>query len=109
MMANLRSGIWSELDQERVTIDLYRRNLQRAHVSTLAGLLDSGSDSDLAAFSRSELTSLRDQIQKKVEAADPVAQVHLQEVLAEIARAFDPASRPAAAATPTSPFRPGGP
>jgi hypothetical protein len=104
MMANLRSGIWSELDQERVAIDLYRRNLQRAHVATLAGLLDSGSDSDLAAVSRSELTALKDQIQKKVESADPVAQVHLQAVLAEIARAFDPASRPAAPAAPTSPF-----
>ena len=100
LLTNLRTGIWSELDQERVTIDLYRRNLQRAHVARLASLLDSGSDSDLAAFSRSELNALKDQIQKKLEAADPVAQVHLNEVLAEIARAFDPASRPAAA-TPT--------
>jgi hypothetical protein len=108
MLANLRSGIWSELDQERVAVDLYRRNLQRAHVSVLTGLLDAGSDSDLAAFCRAELKSLRDTIEKKVEAADPVAQVHLQEVLAEIARAFDPASRPAApAAGPIVIGRPG--
>jgi hypothetical protein len=100
LFANLRTGIWSELEQDRVTIDLYRRNLQRSHVNVLVGLLGSGAGSDLAAVSRHELEALREQISKKLEGADSLSKLHLEAVLAEITRAFDPANRPAPPAVP---------
>lgn len=93
LFADLRTGIWSELSQDRVAIDLYRRNLQRSHVNSLVGLLGSGAASDLAAVSRHELEALREQIPKKLEAADSLSKLHLEAVLAEITRAFDPANR----------------
>lgn len=37
MMDDLRGGVFAELKQPRVTTDLYRRNLQRAFVTALAG------------------------------------------------------------------------
>jgi hypothetical protein len=103
LFADLRAGIWSELEQDRVTIDLYRRNLQRSHVNSLVGLLGSGAGSDLAAVSRHELEALREQIRKKLEGADSLSRLHLEAVLAEITRAFDPANRPAPVPE-TSPF-----
>ena len=36
LFADLRTSIWSELRDRAPTIDLYRRNLQRAHVDMLA-------------------------------------------------------------------------
>lgn len=94
LFADLRAGIWSELEQERVAIDLYRRNVQRAHVNTLAGTLGSSGSSDLAAVSRHELMTLRVEIRNKLDVADAVSRLHLQAVLADIDRAFDPANRP---------------
>lgn len=94
LFADLRTGIWPELAQDRVAIDLYRRNLQRSHVNSLVGLLGSGAASDLAAVSRHELEALREQLPKKLETADALSKLHLEAVLAEITRAFDPANRP---------------
>ena len=31
-LADVRNGVWGELDQPKVTIDAYRRNLQRAYL-----------------------------------------------------------------------------
>ena len=98
LFADLRTGIWSELEQDRVTIDLYRRNLQRSHVSSLIGLLGSGAASDLSAVSRHELEALREQIRKKLDGAESLSKLHLEAVQAEIARALDPTNRLAVAA-----------
>ena len=60
MMEDLTNGIWSELGSMPVEIDLYRRNLQRAHVDILADQIgeEPSSTSDLPALARGELTSL---------------------------------------------------
>jgi hypothetical protein len=85
-----------------VVIDLYRRNLQRAHVTLLAGMLSANGESDRSAVARQELTTLRSHIRRRMAAADSVAQAHLQAVMADIARAFDPSNRSAPAPVTTS-------
>jgi hypothetical protein len=40
MLAELRNGIWSELNSPRITIDLYRRNLQRTYLETVGAKLN---------------------------------------------------------------------
>jgi hypothetical protein len=40
MSADLRKGIWSELDAARVKTDVYRRNLQRAYIEVMGAKLN---------------------------------------------------------------------
>jgi hypothetical protein len=40
MLSDLRGGIWSELKGPKVSEDLYRRNLQRAHIEILGNKLN---------------------------------------------------------------------
>lgn len=40
LLADLRSGIWSELNAQRVTADVYRRNLQRAFIEVAGAKLN---------------------------------------------------------------------
>ncbi|MEB2782353.1 zinc-dependent metalloprotease [Algoriphagus sp. C2-6-M1] len=56
MLSDLRKGIWSELSGTK-DIDVFRRNLQRAHVERLASLMtqDEKSRSDVSAAVRAEL------------------------------------------------------
>jgi len=52
---DLRSGIWGELNGNK-SIDVYRRNLQRAHVTALQGIVNSDKHkTDLSAMAQSEL------------------------------------------------------
>jgi hypothetical protein len=92
MLADLREGIWSELSDEKVAIDLYRRNLQRAHVDHLASLIKSEDTTcDLPALARSELTRLHESIARlKSETANDVTAAHLADVKARIDQALDP-------------------
>jgi hypothetical protein len=87
MLTDLTSGVWSELDDSS-TIDLYRRNLQRAHVKTLVSRLSSADvASDMPALARGELASLRDRIEAALEGGpDETTARHLREVAAEIDR-----------------------
>ena len=95
MLADLRNGIWAELKGDPVDIDLYRRNLQRAHLEILTA--EVGRDipsSDLPALTRAELQTLHDEIvttlaQKKV---SPPALIHLQDLKFKIAQALMPKS-----------------
>ena len=92
MLADLREGIWSELSDEKVAMDLYRRNLQRAHVDHLTSLIKSEDTAcDLPALARSELTRLRKSIAElKSETADDVTGAHLADIKARIDQALDP-------------------
>ncbi|WP_232826417.1 zinc-dependent metalloprotease [Lewinella sp. IMCC34183] len=86
MLRDLRNGLWSEAGRGR-DIDVYRRNLQRAHVERLTELLeeDADSPSDVSALVRAELNA----IAKLTESAargyrDGIVKYHLAEVSAEI-------------------------
>lgn len=88
MMADLTRGVWSELESNRA-IDLYRRNLQRAHVEVLADRLDSDDPgSDMPALARGELTRLLARAEDTA-AGDEMTARHLQDVAARIRMALE--------------------
>jgi hypothetical protein len=99
MLADVRKGIWSELGQPPVKIDLYRRNLQRTHVEHLASLLAAPTaTSDLPALARSELRTLHKQIEvlREDQFGDSATAAHLTDAKARIDQALDPRGKPTA-------------
>jgi len=107
MLAELATGIWSELDAEGpVVIDLYRRNLQRAHVELLGSKLTraeagaQGSDegtsptSDLPALARGLLAEILRRIDLALASAraeeDVTTRLHLLDAQARIRQFLNP-------------------
>ena len=92
LLEDLRQGLFRELKEPDVSIDYYRRNLQRAYVQQLADLLQKPAvDSDLPALARSELTAIGKAVGSAVDKsrAVPVA-AHLNDLKARIDFALDP-------------------
>jgi hypothetical protein len=103
MLADLREGIWYELSRSEA-IDPFRRNLQRTHIDRLGNLMTAEVDSppaqfraflgftpvdvaqsDIRAFVRGELTTLRSDIERaERRTSDRTTQLHLQDALARI-------------------------
>lgn len=94
MLADVRNGVWSELGDAVVEVDLHRRNLQRTHVDTLSKFVDKlDVDSDLPALCRSELETVLHQLKRTAErAGDPATRAHLADLTARIDRALEPRS-----------------
>jgi hypothetical protein len=92
LFADLRGGIFHELTGNPVSIDLYRRNLQRAYIDMLASnLKNPAANSDLPAYSRAELEAIRASIRKTDGVRiEPVSEIHLKDLTARISRALDP-------------------
>lgn len=89
MLADLRSGIFSELEARRVSVDIYRRNLQRTYIDHLASLIATpAANSDLPALARAELVAIGDMVSKKI-GANTVTSAHLADLAARIERALD--------------------
>lgn len=107
---DLKKGIWSEL-ATRKTIDVYRRNLQKAYVETLINILNppaatgttttirfgasapslNTNNSDIKSLIRAHLVSLRNEITSSaVSIADPLSKYHLQDVAKRIDNALNP-------------------
>ena len=108
MMADVTAGIWSELTAPKPQIDLYRRNLQRAHIDLLVAGLDSDdAASDLPALARAQLVGLAERAQTLVSAgADEATTRHLADVAARIRLALDKVKvEEARSSTPRSPGR----
>ena len=100
LFADLRTGIWSELDMEVPYIDTFRRNLQRGYLERMAYLMHedpqptSGffrdtpvdvSQSDIRAVIRGELRSLQGMTQSaSLIAADSLTRYHLEDVVERI-------------------------
>jgi hypothetical protein len=105
MMEDLRAGVWGELSERRVDIDVYRRNLQRAHIEALRNLLTPPEQprnaalfgpqrprypSDTRAAARGELVTLRQQANAALSrAANNMTRLHLRDVVMEIDRILD--------------------
>jgi hypothetical protein len=106
--ADVRRGIWRELDGRQVRIDAYRRNLQRGYISLMAEKLNGRQPvaDDARAFIRGELRALTAAITLSLpRAIDRATQLHLQDARDQIAKALDPKFAPPAPASPTgSPF-----
>lgn len=91
MMTDVTDGLWSELGDGTPSIDLHRRNLQRAHVELLAQRLDSTDPaSDMASLARGELEDLLARCAEALE-TDPNATTarHLRDVTGRITLALD--------------------
>ena len=90
LLNDLTNGIWSELKDEKVAVDLYRRNLQRTHVEMLAAKVkDSSATSDVAGLSMVQLRKILRMLDKK-QGANPVTQAHLAELSQAVKVALDP-------------------
>jgi hypothetical protein len=91
LFLDLRNGLFRELSAKPVDIDLYRRNLQRSYVDLLAGDIKApAANSDLPAYAREELESIRDLIKKTDTAGvKPAVQAHLKDLSARITKALD--------------------
>ena len=102
LLQDLRSGIWGEL-QSSSTIGPFRRNLQRGYLERLEYLMTQEaptvpsffasfgmapvdvSQSDIRAYVRGELQSLRTQSQRaSVRTRDNMTRLHLQDIVARI-------------------------
>ena len=95
MLGDLRNGIWAELKGESVDVDLYRRNLQRAHLDLLIGEIDRDiPSSDLPALARAELMTLQNLILEALGKGNvsPATQIHLNDLKARIVQALMPKS-----------------
>jgi hypothetical protein len=93
MLADVRKGVWSELEKKPVSIDLYRRNLQRAHVEHLSSLVSAVNPaSDLPALARNELRALEKQLAafSEDQFADGATTAHLLDIRARIEQTLDP-------------------
>jgi len=100
LMVDLRAGIWDELDDGRVAVDVYRRNLQRAYLATVDGHLNpEGTDaepatpllSDVRPVLRGELAWLHSQIEAALpKAADDMTELHLRDLALEITQILHP-------------------
>lgn len=92
-LADLRAGIWNELDSRRITIDPYRRNMQRLYLDVIDTRLNNTGTQwdDMRASLRGQLRLLDDDIDSSLRRADDDATLfHLQDVRDEIAAILDP-------------------
>jgi hypothetical protein len=115
-LADVRHGVWSELDAGTVRIDAYRRNLQRSYVELLNQKLNAraiaaaggrGGGGNAAAneemndevrpYFRAELRTLSAEIAKALpKVTDAETRLHLDDMRDQIAKALDPKFPPAA-------------
>ena len=109
MMSELRKGIWAELYSNN-SIDMYRRNLQRAYIDRLEYLMTESqeplsgsarrysnrtrvlvSQSDIRAVSRAQLINLKTAIARSLaKVNDQNTRYHLQESVVRIDAILDP-------------------
>ncbi len=104
LLSEVRTAVWGELSRPSVTVDVYRRNLQRAYLDAVDGELnpprpanappnapDPRPVTDTRPALRGELTDLDALAQRALaRAGDSMTRMHLRDVRAEIARILDP-------------------
>jgi len=106
-LADVRKGVWSELERESVRIDPYRRNLQRAYLVVMGDKLNGRQPAtdDGRPLARGELRALDGSVRRALlKATDRATRFHLEDVRDQIARILDPkfvAPAAPAAAGPT--------
>lgn len=108
-MEDLRNSVWTEL-KTGAKIDVYRRNLQRAHIDQLAFLMTEEqqsipaayrsffvrtdvnvSQSDIRSVARAELNELKKLCKTAIaKTADKLSKYHLEDAMARIDLILDP-------------------
>lgn len=108
LFSDLKSGIWSELSSHK-TIDVYRRNLQKAYVDNMIKLISAPAAStggsafpgmriadptasDVSSVGRAHLSILAKDIRAAIPAASGMSKFHLQDLLVRINTALNPKS-----------------
>jgi hypothetical protein len=107
LMEDAKKAVWSELTAKKA-IDVYRRNLQKAHVDKLIGLLGAsaqtlsiggqtftiGADTkntDISSYARGQLKGLQAEINTAIPSiTDKMTKYHLQDVSERIKIALEP-------------------
>jgi Met-zincin/Domain of unknown function (DUF5117)/Domain of unknown function (DUF5118) len=106
-MADVRRGIWSELEGGPVRIDVYRRNLQNSYIELLSNKLNvrPAVTDDYRALIKAELRDLSTALAAAApRALDRQTRAHLADARDQIAKALDPRFAAPAAAVPVFPF-----
>ncbi|WP_303317213.1 zinc-dependent metalloprotease [Flavivirga abyssicola] len=101
IMGDLRNGLWKEL-YAASKIDVYRRNLQKAHVERLAYLITAKSESksrynpskstpiftsqsDIPSVAKGELRRLKQSIRRAIpKVSDKISKYHLEDIVERI-------------------------
>lgn len=101
LMDDLRSGVWSELDDTNVQVDTYRRNLQRAFLEAADNRLNPTEEeltrnnnpapapwtSDVRAVMRAELQDIAAAAESAgLRAGNEITRVHLRDIVTEVER-----------------------
>ncbi|MCL8006094.1 zinc-dependent metalloprotease [Gelidibacter japonicus] len=102
MLQDLRKGIWKELNSNQ-TVDVFRRNLQRAYIDRMAFLMTEElkpgrgvnaynvNQSDVRALVRGELNTLKTQLNgRKNTVANTETKYHYQDAVKRIELILDP-------------------
>jgi hypothetical protein len=106
-MADIRKGVWRELDAPSARVDAYRRNLQRAYIDLMSERLNGRAPvtDDQRGLIRGELRALNQDIARVIpRTADRATRLHLEDARDQIARALDPKFAPPAPSGPALPF-----
>jgi len=92
LMSDLQNALWTELKSGK-SIDVYRRNLQKAHIDRLEDMLypkDSKYlNSDIPSIARASLTNLKASIRSGLGKQSGLSKDHLKDVLARIDHALE--------------------
>jgi hypothetical protein len=103
-LADVRRGIWRELDTPQVKIDVYRRRLQNSYLDLLSTKLNGrpAVTDDYRSLIRAELRDLNTALgAAAARATDRETRAHIADARDQIAKALDPKFAPPAAPTGT--------
>ncbi len=93
LVTDIQNGIWSELDSKSPTIDMYRRNLQRAYLKQMGPRVAPGSSvqNELRPVAVAALKVLQGRVQMAlVHATDPATQLHLRDCRTQLENILNP-------------------
>lgn len=92
MLSDLQNTVWSELKSGK-TIDVYRRNLQKAYVDRMGELLypekDEYMNSDIPSLVRASLVELKKMIKSGLGRQSGVSKDHLNDMLSRIDKVLE--------------------
>ena len=100
-LADVRRGIWRELDAGSVRIDPYRRNLQRAYLELLSDKINGrqAATDEGRPFARGELRMLQQSVRTALtRAASRETRFYLEDIRDQITKILDPRFAPPAPA-----------
>ena len=101
-LADVRRGVWKELDNGSLKIDYYRRNLQRGYLEIMSEKLNGRTpvNDESRALARGELRALNASINQAFpKTTDRATRLYLEDVRDQIAKILDPKFQPQQAAT----------